>query len=368
MDKQEFLERLAAGKMTRRQFNRTLAAAGLATAILPVAARAAAQAVYFTWTGYDDPGFFPNYVAKNGASPETPIFADAEEALTKLRAGFAVDVAHPCNSELVRWRAAGVIQPIDVARLSNWPDVFDSLKNFEGQRDGDKNYFVPVDWGNTSIIYRPDLVDIAEESWSLMWDERYAGKLSMMADASETAIIAGIVAGAANPFKMSAEEIDRVRELLRKQKPLVRFYWNDNTTVEQALASGELVASTGWNSSAVTLKGQGVPVKFMTPKEGILTYCCGLVLSKDAPNPDRAYELMDAMIDPSAGKWLIEAQGYGHSNRKSFDLVGPEMLAERGLPSSRDISPNMLPGPSVSRTTFWPSIIFVTWTLPLRII
>jgi len=33
--------------------------------------------------------------------------------------------------------------------------VFDSLKKFEGAQHGGKNYFVPVDWGNTSIIYRP---------------------------------------------------------------------------------------------------------------------------------------------------------------------------------------------------------------------
>ena len=132
---------------------------------------------YFTWSGYDDPGFFPGYVKKHGASPNLPIFADEEEALQKMRAGGVYDVVHPCNSNVGRWFDAGVIQPIDTSRLSNWPDVFDSLKKFEGAQHDGKNYFVPVDWGNTSIIYRSDLVDIKEESWTLMWDERYAGKL-----------------------------------------------------------------------------------------------------------------------------------------------------------------------------------------------
>jgi spermidine/putrescine transport system substrate-binding protein len=102
--------------------------------------------------------------------------------------------------------------------------------------------------------------------------------------------------------------------------------------MEQALASGELVASTAWNSSYVTLKGQGIDVKYMKPKEGILSYCCGLVLMKDAPNPDLAHEFIDAMLSPEAGKWLVEVQGYGHSNRKTFDLVEDDLLAERGLP------------------------------------
>jgi spermidine/putrescine transport system substrate-binding protein len=299
---------------------------------MPGRASAAGQAIYFTWSGYDDPGFFPGYVAKHGSMPDTPIFADEEEAFLKLRGGSVVDVSHPCNNSIPRWREAGLLQPIDTSRLSNWPDVFDSLKTFEGAQDGDKQYFVPVDWGNTSIIYRTDLVDISEESWTLLWDERYAGKISVANSAEETIPIAAVLVGAADPFNPTDEEMVKIKELLVKQKPLVRFYWDTNTTIEQGLASGELVATTGWNSSAVTLKAQGVPVKFMNPKEGIFTYCCGLVLSKDAPNIDAAYDLIDAMIATDAGKWLIEVQGYGHSNRKTFELVDEAMLAERGIP------------------------------------
>ena len=81
------------------------------------------------------------------------------------------------------------------------------------------------------------------------------------------------------------------------------------------------------------------PVKFMHPKEGILTYCCGLVLAKGAPHADAAYDLLDAMIAPEAGKWLIETQGYGHSNHKAFELVDEKVLAERGLPRDPDAVP-----------------------------
>jgi spermidine/putrescine transport system substrate-binding protein len=112
----------------------------------------------------------------------------------------------------------------------------------------------------------------------------------------------------------------------------LRFYWSDNTAMEQALATGELVASSSWNSSAATLEDQGVPVKYANPKEGIISYCCGLVLCAGAAHVDLAYDLMDAMIDPTAGKWLIETQGYGHSNKKTFELVSDDILKKRGLP------------------------------------
>jgi spermidine/putrescine transport system substrate-binding protein len=295
------------------------------------APRADDQATYFTWSGYDDPGFMPSYVEKHGATPNMPIFAEEEEAFTKLRSGFQVDVAHPCSGRIRRWRDADILQPIDTARLSNFGDVFPTLKSINGA-DEDGQWFVAIDWGNTSVVYRTDLVDIQEESWTILWDERYAGRLSIGEDITDTAIIAALLAGVQDPYDMTDDELAKVKDLLVKQKPLLRFYWSDNTTMEQALASGELVASSAWNSTVVTLQNQGVPVKFMSPKEGILTWCCGLVLAKGAPQPDKAHDLIDAMISPEAGKWLITEQGYGHSNKKAFDLVEEATLAARGLP------------------------------------
>ncbi len=335
MKTSEFVGRMSDRTLSRRQFNRTLAAAGLTAVTVPLVApraQAAEEAVYFTWSGYDDPGFFPDYVKKHGANPNMPIFPDEEEALQKLRAGFVADVVHPCNSSVGRWNDAGVVQPLDTSRLSHWSDLFESLTTIANAQLEGKQYFVPIDWGNTSIIYRPDLVDITEESWTILWDERYKGKLSVAAGAEETAAIAAIVAGAKDPFNMTDEELAKVKDLFLKQKPLLRFYWDSNTTIEAGLASGELVAATGWNSSVITLRKQGVEVKFMQPKEGILTWCCGLVLAKSATNIDAAYDLLNAMTSPEAGKWLVEQQGYGHSNKKTFDLVDDKTLAERGLP------------------------------------
>ena len=97
------------------------------------------------------------------------------------------------------------------------------------------------------------------------------------------------------------------------------------------MATGEIVVASAWNSSVATLRSQGIDVKYMTPKEGRLNWCCGLVLQTNAPHPEKAHELMDAMLDPKAGEWLIN-YGYGHSNRKTFDLVTEELLAERGFP------------------------------------
>lgn len=321
--------------LDRRAFQQSLAAAGLALVVapmLPRRARAGDEAIYYTWASYDVPGLWPAYVEKYGAPPDMPLFADNEEAFTKIRAGYVVDVTFPCSNMTPRWRDAGILQPIDTARLGNWPDVFDELKTLEGTQADGQQWFVPIDWGQTSITYRTDLVDLRgeAESWSLLWDERYAGKLTMLGAAEDAwwcaAIYAGIDTAHVDPAGMA-----KVKDLLKRQRPLLREYSSDTTSLEQSLASGELVAAMTWNSSAFQLQKEGIPVKFANPKEGALTWCCGLVLLKSAPHVAKALDLIDAILDPRSGSYEIMEFAYGHSNRKSFEPVSEADLLARGL-------------------------------------
>ena len=122
-----------------------------------------------------------------------------------------------------------------------------------------------------------------------------------------------------------------MKDLLQKQRPLIRMYTSDNTVQEQALASGEVVAAMTWGDTANNLTQQGLPVKFAQPKEGTLTWVCGLVLHKDAPHLDKAYDLIDGMLAPESGNYCITAFGYGHSNPNSFDGVDQAQLAAVGI-------------------------------------
>ena len=335
METNEFKDKVAAGTLSRRDINKVLAAAGVAVVTMPLApkvARADEQAIYFTWSGYDIPEIFPSYIEKYGEAPHTPIFGDNEETFTKIRAGFVVDITHPCSSMVARWRDAGILQPIDTSMLSNWGDVFDELKVLQGTQDSAGQWFAPFDWGQTSITYRKDLVDLQgeEESWSLLWDERYKGKLSML-DAAEDAWWCAAIYAGVDVNNVTDADFIKVRKLLTEQRPLLRFYSSDMTSVGQALASGELVAAMTWNGTPLELKNQGLDVAFAKVKEGALTWVCGMVLAANAPNYDKAHDLIDALISPEAGIFLITDYGYGHGNKKAFETVSEDDLLARGL-------------------------------------
>ncbi|MDY0885564.1 ABC transporter substrate-binding protein [Dongia soli] len=296
---------------------------------------AADKLSYFTWSGYELPDFHKAYEAAHPDSLDVAMFGDDDEAFTKVKAGFRPDLAHPCYDKVERWRQAGLIEPIDTKRLKNWSKISPVLRNLPGLVEGDQTWMVPWDWGNTSITYRTDLLKNPEQSWKLLWDAKYTGKIATIDAVHDTPMVAGLLAGF-DPFDMNDDQIEATRKKLQEQRPLLKMYTTDMTSIEQALASGELVAAMTWNASAVSLKKQGVPVEFMNPKEGMLTWVCGFVMIKGTPHADLAYDFINARLADASGEYLIENYGYGSSNADAMKAVGEAKLKELQLPTDPD--------------------------------
>lgn len=305
----------------------------LAAALLAAPAFAEDKLSYFTWSGYELPDFNQSYLAAHPEGLDISMFGDDDDAFTKVKAGFHPDVAHPCYDKISRWAAAGLIQPIETAKIANWDSIFPVFRTLPDLQAGDgKVWMVPWDWGNTSILYRTDLIKNPEMSWNLLWDPQYAGRMATIDAVHDTPLVAALLAGV-NPFDMSEADMEKVADKLRQQRPLLTSYTTDMTSVEQALASGELAAAMTWNASAVALKAQGVPVEFMNPKEGMLTWTCGFVMLKDIKNVDQAYAFINSRLEPASGQHLIEAYGYGASTATAFAQVPKEKLEELKLPA-----------------------------------
>ena len=338
----EFKERLINGDMNRRMFSTALAAVGLTTIMQPMMsspAKAAGDVNYFTWGGYDDEAFFQAYIAKHGGMPDFSFFASEDEGLAKIRAGFKPTIGHPCSDTVPRWARAGILKGIDTSRLSNYDALYPELTNMAGNFHNGETIFIPFDWGNSSIIYRTDLVDPKyneEHTWELLFDERYAGRLAMYNSPGGASAVAGMLLGHSREdlWKPNDAQLEAIGEKLRQQQPLLRYYWDDQTTAEQGIASGELVASYAWNEAMLRLKEQGVPVEYMNPKEGILFWVCGLAMFNDeygAGNEEAAYEMINEMMSYEVGKYVIDEWGYGHSNMQAFADTPEDRLIDLAL-------------------------------------
>jgi spermidine/putrescine transport system substrate-binding protein len=333
-----YVEALKAGKLSRREFGRVLASVGLSMAVLPLLpaqSRAAGKINVFTWGGYDIPEVIPAYVAKHGGTPDYSLFSSEEEALQKMIAGFNPDLMHPCSYNIKRWYDAGVLAPFDTAKIPEYENLWERFRTIPQTSFDGKTYFIPWDAGTASVGYRTDMIDpadVANPSWSLLFNEKYKGKLSMYdTDTTFVEIACRVMGIYADYQHLNDDQLAKVKEMLVKQRDLMKFYWGDNTQIEQAIKSGEVAAAYLWSGSYATLKNEGVPVDYMIPKEGILGYSCGLVRHAKAPGDEQAaYDFVNAFLDPESGKYLIETLGYFHSNRRTYKIVDPQILSNMG--------------------------------------
>lgn len=316
---------------------RPIFAAVAAAAFLAAGAAAQDPALtVFDWSGFEDPAFHPGYVEKHGLSPTFTYFADEDEAFEKLRAGFRADLGHPCTQSIEKWRSAGLIRPIDPARIPAWNDILPGIagmKDFMTTADG-KAWIVPFEWGNTALIYNTDKVAEADiASLRAFADPKFEGRVSIGDNPDDAFALASLVLGLKDWATMTDAQFAEAAAFLRAVHRNVRLYWTDNTELSQAMAGGEVDLAWAWNETAATLKAEGQPFAMKRDTaEGVSTWVCGYVLLANAPGDEaRAYDFLNAVIDEAIAGYLVTEWGYGHANGKGMSSVDPETLAATGF-------------------------------------
>jgi len=275
----------------------------------------------FEYAGYDKAEFWASYKAEYGAEhpPKFTLYATDDEAITKVRSGFKPDIAHPCSGRVKDWVDAGLLQPIDTTKLTNF-DSLDPALVEPGKFDGEQ-YWVPWDWGFSSLIVNTDEVTAPTDSWKLLWDTNYKGKISLWDNATTAMRIGGLYVGVEDLYDMIDEELEAVKAALIEQKQLNRNYWTAEADIVADLSSGNILITNGWTSAYLGAKDKGTPVEFGEPNEGRLAFSCGMVILKDTPRPLLAHAWIDAYLSVDASAVLSNAYGYGAANTKAIDKV-----------------------------------------------
>jgi spermidine/putrescine-binding protein len=286
------------------------------------------QIIVFDWGGYEDPAFFTAYVDKYGASPEYSFFSDEEEAFQKVRAGFKADLGHPCSQSIVKWRDAGIIEPIDTSRLKNWSKVMKNFAQMEGFQVNGEQWAIPIDWGATALTYHTDALSEEEASTLMSFaNPKFKGKISLIDNVDDAYALGFLATGVMDWTKATDDDFKKASAFLRKVHPNVRKYHADGAEGSALMKTGEIVLEWTWNEVAHTLGfWEELPIAMnRDTKEGSSTWVCGYTKMKDGPgSDDQVYDFLDAWLDDSSAEYMVTEWGYGHSNGKVMDAIGEE--------------------------------------------
>jgi spermidine/putrescine transport system substrate-binding protein len=307
-----------------------LLATAATLALAPLSVRAAdSDLTVFDWAGFGLADLIKPYVDKYGDMPTYSFFADDDEAFQKVSTGFKTDVAHPCSQMVSKYREAGLIEPWDVSKIPEFAHINARFLNSDIFKDDGGVWYIPTDYAYTAIAYNTNEVpaeDVA--TLQVFKDPKYAGRIALPDNTDDVWSLALLATGVTDWTNVTDDQFKAAADWLREVHPNVRVYWSDPAELAQLVASGEVLVAWSWNDSIALLKAENFAVGFQrTPKEGVATWFCGYVNMKDAPgSEDKAYDFINAFIDPTSAKALLSNIGYASTNDSGMATISADEL------------------------------------------
>ena len=178
-------------------------------------------------------------------------------------------------------------------------------------------------WGANVLIYNTKKFATAPDSWAVLYDPKYKGKITVPNNPIQIADPALQFYGAQDPYAISQQTLDQVKSKLQQQRPLVRKYWALATDFEQLFKSGDAIVGAGWPLMTNDLKKAGLPVAEVIPKEGVTGWSDTWMLSTKAKHPICAYQYMNYATNPQTQAKVADVTGYSPANQLTCGVVGP---------------------------------------------
>ena len=239
---------------------------------------------------------FDLYTRRTGAKIEVQ-FANPADFLAKMIASRGREAPFDivCLDDDVTAAAidAGVLQKLDPAIVKNLKHLYPEAVNKEG-------YGATLFYFSLVIAYNKEQLRKAgvpePKTWSDLWDPRLSGKVSIpdiinIQGRDLIVQIARLNGGSEATPDIAIDKIAQIK---------AHSYYSASNTLQAQLESGDVWVAPWNNMRAASMADRGLPIGFVTPKEGSIGNTDTVNLVAGARNPKEAQELIDLMLDPFA--------------------------------------------------------------------
>ncbi|MDE2571072.1 MAG: extracellular solute-binding protein [bacterium] len=280
----------------------TALAGSLLTRPLPASA-SCAQVVVSTWGGdyerllkeFTDPFLKAKSVSVVYDVTRPPQRMTKLIAEKNLKQG-SLDVVHFNDSDMYKMYHEGTLAEVDYAKVPSSRYV---IKQFS---DG---YSIPHIYSAAVILYSPQNVKTAPNSFEVFWDPKYKGRVGIVSGLWVTYLqMATMLAGG------SSTNYEPGKKMLLDLKKLNPRIYPSQEELAVAIKGGEVWLSLDWRARAYFWKTRGVQVENVVPKEGAIPVLYRAGYAKNAADADCSLAYLDAMLQPQSQVSFAKVMGY----------------------------------------------------------
>ena len=322
---------------------------------------AAGELNVMMWSDYLPQEFMDAFKAETGITINHTGIGSNEEILNKIKAtkGRGFDLISPTGMRALQWEQLGVLQPFDMDRIPT-ANLNPSMLavGYDDWNFGDKgSHWVPQLWGTEALSWRTDKWTPTDLSYGDLWSEEMNGKV--MGRPHSMMLGAGLyleTAGTLEPGDMKKAYTDEATMrpiwqtvtdfvVAKKDGGQLKKFWNDADGQKTGFMQEDVVLGQTWDGPILAMKGEGLPVAYVAPKEGALAWIDGIAMPVGAKNTDEIYAFLEFSFRPDMGGLTANKPGYNSA------VVGSdEFLSEQSVKNFQEA----YPGSALENLWAWP--------------
>lgn len=272
-----------------------------------------------------------------GATVNYTNYESNENMYSKLSGGgVSYDVIAPSDYMIARLIEENMLLEIDWNNVPNISLIDDSCKNL--YFDPEQKYSLCYNVGTTVLIYNTKFVDEVPDSWSVLWDEQYKGKVLMFNNSRDAFAIAQAMLG--KDFNSTNEaDWQECAEFLAQQRDTVSpVYVMDE--VFNLMESGEYAFATYYAGDYVLMSENNEDLDYCFPKEGVNIFYDAFCIPTCAQSKRGAEAFINFMHEPQVALENTEFIYYASPNitvrnNEESSLYGSEAVYPDPLPNGQ---------------------------------
>ena len=322
-------------------------------------AHASGELQLYNWGDYTNPELLAKFEAQTGIKVTITDYDSNDTALAKVQAGgHGFDLVVPSANYVPIWVSEGLIQPLDLSKLSNHGNIAPEWMNVTW--DDGRKYSVPWQWGSTGVAVNVTAYSCDVNTSSIFLDPpaELIGKVNVTPEMNDVISLATMYVGG-EPCTEDKEVLKKVRDLLVAAKP--KWLSMDYGMTEK-MAANDVMASVYWNGAIFRARLQNPNVKYGYPKEGYPLWMDSVALLSDAQNVEEAYKFMDFIMVPENAALVSAFARYANGISGSDPFMpadmkdAPEILIPDELKAAGHFLPTCSAEAQAFNTAIWTEL------------
>ncbi|MBR3003430.1 MAG: spermidine/putrescine ABC transporter substrate-binding protein [Clostridia bacterium] len=239
------------------------------------------------------------------------------------------DVLVPSDYMIDRLIKEDRLAKLDKSKVTNISNV--APEYLAPEYDKENEYVIPYMTGTLGILYNTKKVSAPINSWTVLFDTKYKGKI-LMWDSERDCLGATLKMLGYSMNSTNSQEIAEAQAKLVTQRMIAQY---GEEEIRDMMIAGEGTVALMYSGEAKNAINQNHNLAYVIPKEGGNKWVDGFVIMKNSQNMEMAQNFINFMCRPNIAVRNMTVTGYTSAIKGAWGEFGDDKVM---FPSSEELS------------------------------